>query len=93
MDKKGVNLKFYGDHFEQHYCLSDEDWNKIVTSRSSFSTPLTVNGLFNVTANGIDGIINGGNGYQRAGLQILFYLISHEAVAQQENILCHAFRT
>ena len=84
-------MKFYGDYFEKHYCLPDEDWNIVTASSASFSTPLAVNGLFNTTANGIDGILNGGNKYQLAGLQILFCFVSHEALAKRGNIL-QAFR-
>ena len=79
-------MKFYGDYFEMHYCLPDEEWNAISASSASFSTPLTVNGLFNTTANGIDGIFNGGNRYQHAGRQILFCFVSHKVFLNEETV-------
>ena len=68
-NKKGINMKFYGDSFEQHRFLSDEDWRTVAASSSSFSKPLNVNGLLDSTmATAIDGTLNGGNGYQLAGI-------------------------
>ena len=68
-NKEGINMKFYGDNFEQHCFLSDEDWKTIVVSSSSFSKPLNINGLLHSTMETtIDGNLNGGNGYQLAGI-------------------------
>eukprot|EP00112_Aurelia_sp_Birch-Aquarium-sp1_P000575 Seg1055.3 transcript_id=Seg1055.3/GoldUCD/mRNA.D3Y31 product="hypothetical protein" protein_id=Seg1055.3/GoldUCD/D3Y31 len=66
-NKKGIKMKFYGDRFEQHLFLSDEDWDIIIASSSSFSKPLNVNGVLDsTTATTVDGTLNGGYGYQLA---------------------------